>query len=210
MLANIDFVMTDSMSQNLEVIESVCEEVHIKAPKALTCSIHPLMMMQRKVKELFRLIHNKIGSDKVKECFLTDIDLANEDSITKAITCLSNFINKDYSAKPWNRQSHFDNFIKPRKNMSITLKDHRFNRLSECCEALVYHIDDIANYLDQFRNVVNGISILDRSFVEMPILKPIFCAVALVGIHITKPFQALLIDVDTNYSKLAIVFSKTI
>ena len=42
----------------------------------------------------------------------------------------------------------------------------------------------------------------------MPILKPIFCAIALVGIHITKPFQALLIDVDTNYSTLAIAFPK--
>ena len=73
------------------------------------------MMMQRKVKEVFRLIHDTIGSDKVKECFLTDIDLANEDFITKAITCLSNFINKGYSAKTWNRQSHFDNFNKPCK-----------------------------------------------------------------------------------------------
>ena len=107
--------MTDSTSHNLEVIESVCKEFDIKAPKALTCNIHPLMMMQRKVKEVFRLIHNTIGSDKVKECFLTDNDLANEDFITTAITCLSNFINKDYSAKTWNRQSHFDNFNNPFK-----------------------------------------------------------------------------------------------
>ena len=81
--------MTDSTSHNLEVIESVCKEDDIKAPKALTCNIHPLMMMmQRKVKEVFHLIHNTIGSDKV---------------------------NKDYSAKTWNRQSHFDNFNKPCK-----------------------------------------------------------------------------------------------
>ena len=42
----------------------------------------------------------------------------------------------------------------------------------------------------------------------MPILKPIFCAVALVDIHITKAFQVLLIDVDTNYSMLSIAFPK--
>lgn len=207
-LSNITFVMTDSTSHNLEVMESVCEDFNVKAPKALTCNIHPLMMMQRKVKEVFRLLHDMIGADKVKECFLTDIDLVNDDFITKSITCLTNFINKDHSAKPWNRQSHFDNFIKPRKNLSITLKDHRFNRIFECCESLVYHVDDIANYLDRYRNIVNGISILDRSFVEMPILKPIFSAVSLIGIHITKPFQQLLIDVDTNYSKLVTAFPK--
>ena len=106
-------------------------------------------------------------------------------------------------AKPCNPQSHFDNHIKPRKNMSTRLKDHHFNRIFACCEGLVYHIDDISGYLNKYRNIVNGITILDRSFVEMSILKPIFCAVALVGIHITKPFQALLIGVDTKYSTLA-------
>ena len=39
-------------------------------------------------------------------------------------------------------------------------------------------------------------------------MKPIFCAVALVGIHITKPFQALLIDTETNYSTLGVAFPK--
>ena len=77
------------------------------------------MMMQRKVKEVFRLIHDAIGATKDQECFLTDIDFANDDFITKAITCLSNFINKDYSAKPWNRQSHFYNFIKPRNRSGL-------------------------------------------------------------------------------------------
>ena len=152
------------------------------------------------MKEVFRLIHDEIGASKIKDCFLTETDFANDDFITKSVTCLSNFINKDYSAKPWNRQSHFDNFIKPRKNRSVTLKDHRFNRIFACCEGLVCHIDDIAQYPDTYRNVVNGISILDRSFVEMPILKPIYSAVALIGIHITKPFQALIIDPYTNYS----------
>jgi len=44
-------------------------------------------------------------------------------------TLVSNFINSDYSAKPWNRYSHFSDFIKPKKNYSLSLKDHRFNRL---------------------------------------------------------------------------------
>ena len=42
----------------------------------------------------------------------------------------------------------------------------------------------------------------------MPILKPIFCAVTLVRIHVIKPLQALLIDPDTNYSTLSVTFPK--
>ena len=207
-LANIKFVMSDSTSHNLNVIESVCDTYNVKHPKALTCNVHPLMMMQRKVKDVFRVLHDTIGADKLQQCFLSDVDFANDDFITKAIHCLSNFINRDHSAKPWNYHSHFNSFISPRKNKSVTLKDHRFNRLFVCCEGLTYHLDDIAAYLDQYRNIVNGITILDRSFIEMPILKPIFCAVALIGIHITKPFQALVIDCDTKFSTLSVAFPK--
>ena len=207
-LANIKFVMSDSTSHNLNVIESVCESYNVAPPKALTCNIHPLMMMQRKVKEVFCVLHDTIGAEKLKQCFLSDVDFANDDFITKAIHCLSNFINKDHSAKPWNYHSHFNSHISPRTNKSVTLKDHRFNRLFVCCEGLTYHLDDIASYLDKYRNIVNGITILDRSFVEMPVLKPIFCAAALIGIHITKPFQSLLIDCETKFSTLGLAFPK--
>ena len=42
----------------------------------------------------------------------------------------------------------------------------------------------------------------------MEILKPIFCATALMGIHITGPLMAILLDTDTNYSTLMSIFPK--
>ena len=65
--------------------------------------------------------------------------------------------------------------------MSLCLKDHRFNRLGDCAVTLLYHLDDITSYLDKFSNIVNGITVLDRSFVEMEILKPIFAAIGFIG-----------------------------
>ena len=206
LLERIDFVMTDSTSHNLEVIENVCERFGAEVPKTLLCNVHPLMMFQRKVKDIFQLLHDTLGKDRIVDCFLVDVDFAGEDFITKAIKCLTSFINKDNSAKPWNRQKHFDSFIAPKSNESISYKDHRFNRLFQCCMVLVHHINDISMYLDTFRNVVNGISILDRSFVEMTLLKPVFCAASLIGLHITIPFQALLISTETNYSTLLAKF----
>ena len=206
LLERIDFVMTDSTSHNLTVMESVCDRFEAESPKALLCNVHPLMMFQRKVKDVFQLLHDTLGKDRILDCFLVDVDFANEDFITKAIKCLTSFINKDNSAKPWNRQKHFDSFIAPKSNESLSYKDHRFNRLFQCCLVLVHHIDDISSYLDTYRNVVNGISILDRSFVEMSLLKPVFCAAALIGIHITIPFQALLSSNETNYSTLLAAF----
>ena len=42
-LSNIDFVMSDSTSHALNIIESVCDEYEVEHPKALTCNVHPLM-----------------------------------------------------------------------------------------------------------------------------------------------------------------------
>ena len=41
----------------------------------------------------------------------------------------------------------------------------------------------------------------------MEVLKPIFTAISLIGIHITRPFQTLLIHPSTNYSTLLEAFA---
>ena len=139
------------------------------------------MMFQTKIKNLCQSIHDSLGKRKINDCFLVDVDFRSESFVIKAIKCLSNFINKENSAKPWNRFGHFTAFIQPKENMSLSLKDHRFNRLGDCALALLYHLDDIAAYLEKFSSIVNGITVLDRSFVDMEILKPIFAAIALLG-----------------------------
>ena len=205
----INFVMTDSTEHNMGVIDEVCSELEVEknhVPLTLVCNVHPLMMFQDKVKSLYQILHSSLGAQKISECFLVDIDFQNESFVIKAIKCLTNFINKDYSAKPWNRASHFSEFIKPKLNMSLTLKDHRFNRLFDCALSVLYHLDDISEYLDKFSSIVNGITILDRSFVEMEILKPILTAISLLGIHVTRPFHSLLLDEKTTYSSLLDAF----
>ena len=53
-----------------------------------------------------------------------DVDFKNESFVIKSRKYLSNFINQDYSVKPWNRSNHFASFIAPKKNKSLSLKDH--------------------------------------------------------------------------------------
>ena len=158
------------------------------------------------MKELCKEIHDSLGNRKIKECFLVDVEFSKESFVIKSLKCLSNFINRDYSSKPWNRSSHFESFIKPKENKLSLIKDHRFNRLSDCALRTLHHIDDIDKYLEQYMNIINGISILDRSFVVMEVLKPIYAAIALLGIHILKPYHSLLMNPETNYSTLLNVF----
>ena len=64
------------------------------------------------------------------------------------------------------------------------------------------------DYFDHFSNVINGITILDRGFLEMEVLKPNYAAIALVDLHILKPFHNLMLDKDTTYSTLLNSFPK--
>ena len=137
---------------------------------------------------------------------MVDVEFRNESFVIKALKFLSNFISDEYSAEPWNRHSQFTMHVKPKNNMSISLKNHRFNRLMDCSTALLYHFDDIASYLDKFTSIKNSITVLDRSFLDMDILKPIFAAISLIGLHITRPFHTLIICTETNYSTLLKAF----
>ena len=50
--------------------------------------------------------------------------------------------------------------------------------------------------------IILSFVIIDRSFLNMEILKHIFCAAALIGIHFTRPYLSLLLDTATTYDTL--------
>ena len=52
--------------------------------------------------------------------------------------------------------------------------------MQDCALSLLYHLDDISEYLTKLSNVSNGITVLDRTFVEIGLLRPIFAAVYLL------------------------------
>ena len=117
LVEKIDFVITVSNSHNLGVIEEVCAELQTDSvPDSLVCHVHPMMMLQRKIKAVWQEIHDTFGANIIKEFFSSNVDFRNEFFTYKAITCLCSFINSDYSSKPWKHQQHFDVFISPKKN----------------------------------------------------------------------------------------------
>ena len=85
----------------------------------LLCNAHLMMMMmmmmiedvQRKLKYLCQQMHNSLRKQKISDCFMVGIEFQNESFVLKAIKCLSNFINQEYSTKPWNHCNHFEEFI---------------------------------------------------------------------------------------------------
>ena len=92
------------------------------------------------------------------------------------------------------------------RKIKAVWQDHCFNRVFDCCIKILYHLDVIKLYLDKYSNISNGVAILDRPFLNMKVLKPIFCSKALIGIHFTRPYLALLLDTTTTYETLLTAF----
>ena len=117
----------------------MCSDLNVEVvPKTLICNIHPLIMFQINVKELYQNIHDTIGRNKINGYFL--VEFSKESFVIKAFKCLSNFTSRNYSAKTWNRSSHFEELIKPKINLSVSLKDHRSNYLQDCCSSILFNL----------------------------------------------------------------------
>ena len=158
------------------------------------------------VSEICHEIQNLLGTKKIVECILVDIEFKCEPFVTKSLMCSSNLIDNNYLSKPWKRSYHFALFIKPKENGSVLLKEHCFNRTSECALALLYCLNDIGKYLDKWTNIVNGMSILDRIFTDMEMINFVYHTLGLLGIHILKSYHYLLIVKKTKYSTLIKAF----
>ena len=124
--------------------------------------------------------------------------------VLKAIKCLTNLVNEDNSAKPWNRFSHFSQFIAPNNRTKQFL--WKTIVLTDTLTAVLLHFTTLMTLA---RKIINNMAILDRSFIELgDILKPIFCATVILRYHITRPFNRLLLDLDTTYDTLLVAFQK--
>ena len=79
------------------------------------CNIHPLMMMQLKVKQFFQIIHDIIGNNEINKCFYVDLDFKSESFPFKPLdTSHPSLI--DTFLQNWNKQEHFDAFMQKRMN----------------------------------------------------------------------------------------------
>ena len=64
--------MTDSTAHNLGIIQDFCAECETESvPDTLICNAHPMMIFQRKVKQVWQEIHDAFGANTIKNCFIT-------------------------------------------------------------------------------------------------------------------------------------------
>ena len=76
------------------------------------------------------------------------------------------------------------------------------------CAISLYHDEDIASFLTKCEHVTNQLACIVRCFLDMDFLKVMYCAGALIGLHLVEPYLSLTISTETTYSKLIPAFQQ--
>ena len=71
----LNFVMTDCSARNL-VIKDICAELETESlHDSLICNVHPMKMFKKKIKLVWQERHDALGTNTIKDCFITNVDL---------------------------------------------------------------------------------------------------------------------------------------
>lgn len=199
----IDFVITDQTAHNVKVDEMVAERLESEhIPDHLYCNVHPTLMFNRVITKQWAEVENTLGRDKIYSNFLVNATTTATSVTEQALDCMTRLINHDFDHKPWNKSREFDLHIAPRPNKSVSLKDEHFNRLTLTCAVCLYHVDDVMSFLQKYEHVTNQLACIVRCFLELDFLKVIYCAGALIGLHLVEPYLSLTTSAETTYSKI--------
>ena len=165
-------------------------------------------MFNRVIVKHWSQLEHAIGRDIMYANFLVNATRTASSVTEQALDCITRLINHDFDHKPWNKSQEFDMHITPKKNMSVSLKDERFNRLPLTCAVTLYYFDDVASFLDKFQHVTNQLACIVRCFLDLEFLKVMLCIGALLGVHLVEPFLILTTSTAMTYSKLIPAFQQ--
>ena len=76
------------------------------------------------------------------------------------------------------------------------------------CAISLYHVDDVASFLQKYEHVTNQLACIVRCFLDLDFLKVMYCAGALIGLHLVEPFLSLTMAADTTYTKINPAFQQ--
>ena len=200
--------MTDQTSHNKKDIKAMVAETlpseHV--PLHLFCNVHPSLMFNCEVTNLWVDIENTIGKDKIYSKCLVNATTSHNSVTEQALDCTTRLINHDFNHKTWNRADDFDLFIAPRKNFAVNLKDERFDRLTSTCAVVIYHLDDVTMYLGKYSEVTNQLACIVNCFLNLDFQKVLYLIEAVIGLHFVELFLSVTTSNTTKYFKLIDIF----
>ena len=131
-------------------------------------NIHPVLMFDEKMKEIWQDLQIKIGAEKI----FPSISYSNldQDITVVILQCLDaqiRLVSPSFSHEAWSRYFQFNKFLGERKNRAFAVKDRRLGALPASCLVALHHFADILAFLDQNPDCRNRLSCICRGMEDI-------------------------------------------
>ena len=148
-----------------------------------------------------------MGLDKVLAGFMVGLDLDSKHGSMagQSLDMILRLVAPEYKHKSWNYYGTYTHYLQER-GLDLTLfsyKDQRFGCLSRASAVCLMNYDHIEGFLFSNPQISNKLACLIRELQNLPHLKVIYAAFAVLGVHLIEPFYAITITKGTTHSMLS-------
>ena len=84
-------------------------------------------------------------------------------------------VSSDFNIESWNKSKEFDIYLGEEKNKAKALKKERFNRFVYMSAVVLYHQDQVREFLAQFDTITNTLACIVRAFEESEFPPNCYC-----------------------------------
>ena len=176
----INFRMMDSTAQ----VSVECKTDLV--PYELLCSIHPVLMFNRCVIDVFQAVESATGKDKLYAKIMVNATTTHDTVTEQFLDLVMRFISKDFDHKHCNYSEVCHTYCTQRR-MNL----YRFNRFAYGCVCAFDHVKDLWSFVDKYKHVPNNLACVLRAFQDLDCLVSLLLAASILGVHLVEPFLAL-------------------
>ena len=178
-----------------------------KPPGQLFCGTHTVLGFSNTMNGVVTKIELKMGLDKILAGFMVGMELDSKHGSLagQSLDMILKLVAPEYKHKSWNYHGIFTHYCQER-GIPLTLfayKDHRFGCLSRASVVALVNYEALEGFLAANPQISNKLACLVRELQNLPHLKVIYFAFALLGVQLIEPFHAITITTGKTHSMLS-------
>ena len=206
-------LVSDAAKVNKGLAEEMSRKLGLQwIPNQIYCCIHTVLGFQEGMVKLWLQYQTKIGADKMYPTITGfELDMEEKCLIKQMLECFMRLTADRWQARSWNRFEAYTEYAKDNGmvNMGVELHGNRFGDLEKCCGIAVYSLDTWINFINRRTDVRNNLAIFLRDTQHLSdICTFLWLGPALLGIHLTEPYLALLLEEEANHLDLLQILPK--
>ena len=200
-------LVSDAASVNKGLAKEMSAKLGLEwIPDQIYCCIHTVLGFQDGMVSLWMQYQTKIGSDKMYPSITGfELDMEEKCLIKQILECFMRLTADRWQARSWNRFEAFTQYAKDhgKFNLGVELHGNRFGDLEKCCAIGVYSLELWLNFVNVRTDIRNNLAIFLRDTQHLSdICTVLWLGPALLGIHLTEPYLALLLEEQVTHLDL--------